>query len=120
MCGETISDIDMMENAFSTFHALICYYNTISRKRFKKYSELNFHLVVDEQNDLLMKNYENLLTGSTTLSEVNEGYSYHSRRGKCHGSGCGPGCGRDNGQEQNLFPSVNHSPKEKSPLKGCY
>ncbi|KAK4729523.1 hypothetical protein R3W88_022511 [Solanum pinnatisectum] len=100
--GDTVSDVDMMEKTFSTFHA---------SNGFKKYSELISHLLVAEQNnDLLMKNHKNLPIESTPFLEVNEVYTYHARRGR--GRRYGHGCGRNYDQERNPFPGVNHSPKK--------
>ncbi|XP_015087049.1 uncharacterized protein LOC107030191 [Solanum pennellii] len=87
-------------------------------KGFKKYFELISHLLVAEQNnDLLLKNYENRPTGSEPLPDVNEAYAHHARRGKGrdpnHGSDRGYGRerdrGHDYGSEHNFFPGVNHS-----------
>ncbi|XP_060186086.1 uncharacterized protein LOC132615496 [Lycium barbarum] len=57
LCGETISDSDMLEKTFSTFHASnVLLQQQYREKGFKKYSELISHLLVAEQNnDLLMK-----------------------------------------------------------------
>ncbi|KAK4727002.1 hypothetical protein R3W88_031919 [Solanum pinnatisectum] len=81
LCGDTVSDIDMMEKTFSIFHA---------SNGFKKYLELISHLLVaKKKNDLLMKNHENRPTRSTPFSEVNEVYAHHARRGRGHGHGRG-------------------------------
>ncbi|KAK4721453.1 hypothetical protein R3W88_011686 [Solanum pinnatisectum] len=117
LCGETICEIDMMEKTFSTFHASnVLLQQQYRVKGFKKYSELISHLLVVEQNnDLLMKNHENRPTGSEPLPKVNEAYAHHARRGKGHGPNCGRGCGCgrgrgcDYGQERNSFLGVNHS-----------
>ena len=67
-------------------------------KGFKKYSELVFHLLVAKQNnDMLMKNHENRLTGSTPLPEVNEMYAHYTRHE------IGRGRGHNDDQERNLF-----------------
>ncbi|KAK4714478.1 hypothetical protein R3W88_020385 [Solanum pinnatisectum] len=95
LCGDTVSDVDMMEKTFSTFHASnVLLQQQYREKGFKKYSELISHFLVAEQNnDLLMKNHENRPTGSTPFPEVNEVYAHHARRGR------GRGRGRNYGQE---------------------
>ncbi|TMW80366.1 hypothetical protein EJD97_020883 [Solanum chilense] len=108
LCGETVSEIDMMEKTFSTFYALnVLLQQQHREKGFKKYSELISYLLVDEQNNnLLLKNNENRPTGSEPLPEVNETYTHHARREKGrdpirgHGRGRGRGRGRDYGQER--------------------
>ncbi|XP_055818841.1 uncharacterized protein LOC129887686 [Solanum dulcamara] len=100
LCGDTISDIDMLEKMFSTFHASnVLLEKQYRDKGFKKYSALISHLLVAEQNnDLLMKNHENRPTGSTPLPEVNEVYSHQARRGR--GRGSDRGRGRDHNYDQ--------------------
>ena len=52
LCGETVSEIDMMEKMFSTFHASnVILQQQYREKSFKKYSELISHLLVAEQNN---------------------------------------------------------------------
>ncbi|KAK8322081.1 hypothetical protein V6Z12_A12G142100 [Gossypium hirsutum] len=58
LCGENITDEEMLEKTYSTFH-----------KYFKLISCL---LVVEQNNELLMKNYELRPTGSTLFPEVNK------------------------------------------------
>ena len=84
LCEETVSEIDMMEKTFSTFHASnLLLQQQYREKNFKKYSELISHLLVAEQNnDLLLKNHKNRPTGSEPLPEVNEAYTNHARHGK--------------------------------------
>ena len=51
-CGETISYIDMMEKTFSIFHASnVLLQQQYRGKSFKKYSEINSHLLVAEKNN---------------------------------------------------------------------
>ena len=118
LCGETVSEIDMMEKTFSTFHASnVLLQQQYREKGFKKYSELISHLLVAEQNnDLLLKNHGNRPTGSEPLPEVNEAYAHHARRGKGRGPnrGCGRGRGRDYGQNVILFLAlIIHQIKRK-------
>ncbi|XP_070022905.1 uncharacterized protein [Nicotiana sylvestris] len=119
-CGETITDYDMLEKTFTTFHASnMILQQQYREKGFKKYSELiSLLLVAERKNDLLMRNHENLPTGSTPLPEVDEVYSYYAKRGKGRGPirGRGRGHGRDRGQRRN-FPGVNHPPKKNNHQK---
>ncbi|XP_015163907.1 uncharacterized protein [Solanum tuberosum] len=111
LCGETVSEIDIMEKTFSTFNASnVLLQQQYRENGFKKYYELISHLLVAEQNnDLLMKIHENRPTGSEPLPEMNEAYAHHARRGKGRGPTYGRGRGRDYCQERNSFPGVNHS-----------
>lgn len=81
-------------------------------KDFKNYSELISHLlVVEPNNELLMKNHENRPVGSTPLPEVNEVYVHQARyKKRRHGRGRG----RNYDQERNPFPGVIHPPKKNS------
>ncbi|XP_056697498.1 uncharacterized protein [Spinacia oleracea] len=73
LCGEKITDADMLEKTYSTFHANNVVLQTQDREKgFKKYSELISCLLVTEQNiELLMKNHEERPTGSTPFLEAN-------------------------------------------------
>ncbi|KAM3284932.1 hypothetical protein P3S67_023731 [Capsicum chacoense] len=100
--GETVNDNDMMEKMLSTFHASnMLLQQQYREKGFKKYTELSSHLLVAEQNnDLLMKNYENRPIGSASFPEVNDVHAHNARRGK--GRGPDRGCVSDD-QERTLF-----------------
>ncbi|XP_049391411.1 uncharacterized protein LOC125855724 [Solanum stenotomum] len=100
LCGENISDHDMLEKTFSTIPASSMLLQQQYREMgFKKYSELISHLLVDEQhNDLLMKNHESRPTGSMPFPEVNTTNFHQSKRGK----GCGPSRGLGRGRGRNL------------------
>ena len=75
--------------------------------------------MAEQNNDLLIKNYENRPTGSEPLPEVYEAYAYHARREKGRGPNCGRECGRglDYGQERNSIPDINHSSNKKEKRK---
>ncbi|XP_057452748.1 uncharacterized protein LOC130744594 [Lotus japonicus] len=91
LCGENVSDADMLEKTFSTFHASNVVLQQQYRERgFTKYSELISCLLVAEQNnELLMKNHESRPTGSAPFPEANI-------RGR--GRGRGNGHRRDHGR----------------------
>ncbi|XP_004237325.1 uncharacterized protein [Solanum lycopersicum] len=98
LCGENITDHDMLEKTFSTFPASSMLLQQQYREMgFKKYSELISHLLAAEQhNDLLMKNHESRPTGSMSFPEVNTTNFHTSKREK------GRGPSRDRGRGRNL------------------
>ncbi|XP_070677788.1 uncharacterized protein [Malus domestica] len=73
LCGETITEEDMLEKTFSTFHASNVLLQQQYRERdFTEYNQLISVLLVAEQNnELLMKNHQSRPTGSAPFSEVN-------------------------------------------------
>ena len=107
LCRENITDEDMLEQTFTTFHASNVLLQQQYRKRqFTKYSELIACLLVAEKNnELLLQNHQSRPTGSKTFPEANATFaSPHSNRqghkngptmGK--GRGCGGGRGRGRG-----------------------
>lgn len=102
-CGQTITDSDMLEKTFSTFHASsITLQQQLRLQNFTKYSELNAYLLVAEQNnEILIKNHQSRPTGSIAFPEANATNSddskNHSRdQGGNHGRGRGRGRGRKN------------------------
>ncbi|PIN26938.1 hypothetical protein CDL12_00295 [Handroanthus impetiginosus] len=99
LCREKISDKDMLEKTFSTFYASnLLLQQQYREKGFKKYSELISCLLVAEQNnELLMKNHENRLTGSSPFPEANATNFSNSDRGRS----CSHGRGRDRYNYQN-------------------
>ena len=62
----------MLENTLSTFHASnIIFKQQFRQKNFTKYSELiSVLLTIEKTNELLLKNYDLRLSGSTTVVEV--------------------------------------------------
>ncbi|XP_019225729.1 PREDICTED: uncharacterized protein LOC109207295 [Nicotiana attenuata] len=91
--GDNITDYDMLEKSFSTFHASNMLLQQQYREMgFKRYSELISHLLVAEQhNGLLMKNHE-------------------SRPTK-RGGGRGPSRGHGRGRGRNFNHGNNNAPK---------
>ncbi|XP_022019256.1 uncharacterized protein LOC110919291 [Helianthus annuus] len=116
LCGENITDKEMLEKTFSTFHASNIVLQQQYRERgFTIYSDLISCLLVAEQNnELQMKNHETRPVGTTPFPEVNvatyndqsgshvrgRGYQRgrgHGRsRGRGHGHGRGCAYGRGN------------------------
>ena len=72
LCREKITDEELLENTFSTFHVSNMLLQQQYRERgFKKYSELISYLLVAEQtNELLMKNHESRPTKATPFPEA--------------------------------------------------
>ncbi|XP_070039890.1 uncharacterized protein [Nicotiana tomentosiformis] len=81
LCGDSITDYDMLEKMFKTFHASnMVLQQKYREKGFKKYFELISLLPMAERNnDLLMRNHENRPTGSTPLHEVDEVYTHYAK-----------------------------------------
>ncbi|XP_059306343.1 uncharacterized protein LOC132057758 [Lycium ferocissimum] len=109
LCGENITDHDMLEKTFSTFPASSMLLQQQYREmKFKKYCELIAHLLIAEQhNELLMKNHESRPTGTAPFPEVIEANFRHSRRGSGRGSsrGHGRGRGRNFNHDSRLAPN---------------
>ncbi|XP_026447239.1 uncharacterized protein LOC113347780 [Papaver somniferum] len=93
--SETITDADLLEKTYSTFHASnILLQQQYRESQFKKYSDLISCLLVAEQNnELLLKNHQIHPTGSTVALEMNATESRSNApksRGKGHGRWLGP------------------------------
>ncbi|XP_022008034.1 uncharacterized protein LOC110907350 [Helianthus annuus] len=73
LCGENITDKEMLEKTFLTFHPSNVILQQQYRERgFTIYSELISCLLVAEQNnELLMKNHETRPVGATPIPEAN-------------------------------------------------
>ncbi|XP_022014505.1 uncharacterized protein LOC110914003 [Helianthus annuus] len=100
LCGENITDKEMLEKTFSTFHASNIVLQQQYRERgFTKYSDLISCLLVAEQNnELLMKNHETRPVGTTPFPEVNVA-TYNDQSGS-HGRGRGYQRGRGHGRSR--------------------
>ena len=73
LCGENITNEDMLEKTFTTFHASnVLLQQQYRERRFTKYSELIACLLMDENNnELLLQNYQSRPTGSKAFPEAN-------------------------------------------------
>nr|XP_017239229.1 PREDICTED: uncharacterized protein LOC108212006 [Daucus carota subsp. sativus] len=100
LCGENVTDKDMLEKTYSTFHANNMLLQQQYRERgFTKYSELISVLLLAEQNnELLMKNHQARPTGSTPFPEVNAVTNNDFGRGRGRGRGFGRGRGHARGR----------------------
>ena len=94
LCGENISDEDMLEKTYTTFHASNMLLQQQYREhRFAKYSKLiACLLVVEQNNEFLLKNHQSYPTESISLPEANA--TIQTNR---------PGCGRGYFYEQGLM-----------------
>ncbi|RYE16112.1 MAG: hypothetical protein EOP45_18075, partial [Sphingobacteriaceae bacterium] len=106
-CGDQLTDHDMLEKTFTTFHASNVTLQQQYRVRgFTKYSELiTCLLIAEKNNELLIKNHQSRSTGSKELPEVNavnseepEQRNYIPGRGRGRGHGRGRGRGRGHGR----------------------
>ena len=116
-CGVDITDEEMLKKTYSTFHASnITLQQQYMLRGFKKYSELiSSLLVVEKNNEFLIKNHQSRLTGSVAFLEVNVAFFKNYGRGYNHGRGRGRGRGRDHGRNQSGFynPSQNNEIHKK-------
>ena len=73
LCGEKVTECDMLEKTFTTFHASNMLLQQQYRERkFTKYSELiSCFLVVEKDNKLLIKNHQARPTSVAVVPEVN-------------------------------------------------
>jgi hypothetical protein len=125
LCGENITDEDMLEKIFFTFHALNLLIQQYRERSFKKYSELISYLLVAEQNnELLMKNHQSRPTDSSPFSEANmitfpeaNATSFKENRGR--GRGRGPRRGRGRGRN-NAWRREGHNSKSNDNNVGRY
>lgn len=110
LCGEPLSENDMLEKTLSTFHASNMLLQQQYRERnFKKNSELITYLLVAEtNNELLMKNHQSRPVGSTPFPEANTIAYNNGRRGRGRGRGRGGYRGRGRGRVQGHRNYGNH------------
>ncbi|KAK9673139.1 hypothetical protein RND81_12G149000 [Saponaria officinalis] len=101
LCGETITESDLLEKTYSTFYASNMVLQQQYRERqFKTYSELISCLLVAEQNnELLMQNHQTHLTGvgkrygrvlgpKQFINKKKSGTNSHPKKGKKDISKC--------------------------------
>ena len=126
LCGDTITEEDMMEKTLNTFHASNVLLQQQYRARgFTEYNQLISVLLVAEQNnELLMKNHHSRPTGSALFPEVNvvslevnatsSGGDNH-KRGRDHKRGRWNRKGKNHGgQFHNQVPRHNSGPSFKN------
>ncbi|KAK9666143.1 hypothetical protein RND81_07G005100 [Saponaria officinalis] len=98
LCGEKVSDVDMLEKTYQTFHGSQLLMSQQYRQRgFKRYSELVSCLLVAEQNnEILMKNHQSRPTGTDPFPKVNVMKYENRNKGHADIRGRGRGRGREN------------------------
>nr|GEW45187.1 hypothetical protein [Tanacetum cinerariifolium] len=107
--GQFVTEEDMLEKTFSTFHASnINLQQQYRLQNFKRYYDLNVNLLVAEKNnELLMKNHQNRPTRSLAIPEANDVNNNDTKR-----SGSKRGRGGYNGRGQRNYtyhaPQVNN------------
>ena len=106
LCGEEVSEKDMLEKTFTTFHASnIILQQQYRERRFSKYSELiSCLLVAEKNNELLIKNHGSHPTGSTAFPEVNANTVGYHGRGRGRGRGRGYNRNFDHGRGNGRNP----------------
>ena len=110
LCGENITEEDMLEKTFTTFHASnVLLQQQYRERRFTEYSQLISCLLVAEQNkELLMKNHQSRPTGSEAFPEVNAISSQNYGRGR------GRGRGRSRGRNSRQYNNSSSYQKRKA------
>ena len=110
LCGENITEEDMLEKTFTMFHALnVLLQQQYRERRFTEYSQLiSCLLVVEQNNELLMKNHQSRPTGSEAFPEVNAISSQNYGRGR------GRGRGRSQGRNSRQYNNFSSYQKRKA------
>ncbi|KAF8081658.1 hypothetical protein N665_0872s0005 [Sinapis alba] len=110
LCGEKISDYDMIEKTLSTFHPG----NVVLQQQYRvsgytRYSELMQVLLVAEQNNQLVTlNHQARPTGAAPFPEANvASSSYDNWRGRGRGRGRYRGRGRGRGRRFRPYDERN-------------
>jgi hypothetical protein len=90
LCGQKITDADMIEKTLSTFHpSNIVLQQQYRNSKYQKYSELSEVLsVAEQQNEVLMSNHSARPTGSIAVPEAHANVAESSCNRKW---GCGKG-----------------------------
>lgn len=108
LCDEGVTDEQLLEKTFTTFHASnVVLQQQYRERRFKKYSDLiSCLLVAEENNQLLMRNHESRPCGSVPVPEA------HVATGFTHGDGRGyKGKGkRFRGKKSNVYKNPRYKP----------
>ena len=112
LCGENITEEDMLEKTVTTFHASnVLLQQQYRERRFTEYSQLISCLLVAKQNnELLMKNHQSRPTGSEAFLEVNAISSQNYGRGR------GRGRGRSQGRNSRQYNNSSSYQKRKAPF----
>jgi hypothetical protein len=112
LCGQKITDPDMIEKTLSTFHpGNIVLQQQYKNSKYQKYSELSEVLsVVRQQNEVLMSNHSTRATGSIAVPEAHATVAERS-----HNRKWGRGKGKWKGKRGALFKGKGkRKPKGRS------
>ena len=112
LCGDNITEEDMLEKTFTTFHASnVLLQQQYRERRFIEYSQLiSCLLVAEKNNELLMKNHQSRPTGSEAFPEVNAISSQNYERGR------GRGRCRSRGRNSRQYNNSSSYHKRKAPF----
>ena len=82
LCGEDITDMDMLEKTFYTFHTSnVLLQQQYREKGFSTYANLiSCLLLAEKNNELLMRNNELRPPGLTPLPDTNKGAEERKKR----------------------------------------
>ncbi|XP_068339014.1 uncharacterized protein [Pyrus communis] len=125
LCGKTFTKEDMLEKTFSTFDASKVLLQQYKERGFIEYNQLISVVLVTEQNsELLMKNHQSRLTGSTPFPEMNDfslkvtitsSHGNNYKRGRGNKRGRWNGKGKNHGVKfHNQVPKHNSGPSFKN------
>ncbi|CAA7015433.1 unnamed protein product [Microthlaspi erraticum] len=114
LCGENVSDYDMIEKTLSTFHpGNIVLQQQYRANGYTRYSKLMDVLLVAEQNnELVMMNHQTRPTGAAPFPEANVASSSQNNgrgRGRGYGRNRGRGRGRGRGQGKEYRPDESNN-----------
>ena len=108
LCGENITNEDMLEKTFTTFHAsTVLLQQQYRERRFTKYYELIACLpVAEKNNELLLHNHQSRPTGFKSFPEANATFAlpHSNRQGHKNRPSKGKGRGRGGGRNRNTGP----------------
>ncbi|XP_060210369.1 uncharacterized protein LOC132637274 [Lycium barbarum] len=124
LCGDNITDEDMLEKTFTTFHASNLVLQQQYRERgFKKHADLISCLLVAEQhNTLLLKNHEARPTETAPFPEANvvatHGPTEKRQNNQGHNNERGRGRGRGRGRYNNRRYGGHHKRENNMGYQG--
>lgn len=121
LCGEPVTDVEMLEKTLSTFHVDNMLLSQQYRERkFTKYSELiACLLVVEQNNNLLLKNHQERPVGATPLPEVHMASQNNRGRGRGRSQYRGRGRGRGNNSwHRNPYNHSSHEGQTSNTNRG--
>ncbi|KAK9688838.1 hypothetical protein RND81_09G014600 [Saponaria officinalis] len=120
LCGEKVSDGDMLEKTYQTFHGSQLLLSQQYRQRgFKRYSELVSCLLVAEQNnEILLKNHQSRPTGTDPFPKVNA--TKYENRNKGHAGIRGRGRGRGRGNTRVNYQGGRDGSRGRDIVNFCH